>query len=135
MEGKKSIEGKVSVNESNMNIANNILETTSKFNILVEKFRRLNIIKNKNGLSYEEFNKLIFDDKTVNIFTEICLSFILIFSIEVSQGKIFTGSWKASHSLSHNFIVLLALISIIKPLFLRLLWSFRNTLPAHWTKF
>lgn len=76
MEGKKSIEGKVSVNESNMNIANNILETTSKFNILVEKFRRLNIIKNKNGLSYEEFNKLIFDDKTVNIFTEILKIFL-----------------------------------------------------------
>ena len=76
MEGKKSIEGKVCINESKINIPSSILETTSKFNILVEKFKRLNLIKNKNGLSFEEFNKLIFDNNTVDIFTEILNIFL-----------------------------------------------------------
>ena len=76
MEGKKSIEGKVCINESKINLPSSILETTSKFNILVEKFKKLNLIKNKNRLSFEEFNKLIFDDKTVDIFTKILEIFL-----------------------------------------------------------
>ena len=63
-------------NKKKESISNDILNTSTKYNKLVNKFRNYGLIKNEKKLTYKEYIGIIFSDKVLGLFANILKMFL-----------------------------------------------------------